>query len=897
MTSASTAPTSHTAESRRANPNHRPALDGIRALAVVSVMLYHGTVGWMRGGFLGVDVFFVLSGYLITGLLLREWQRWGSIDLVGFYVRRARRLLPALVLVVMAVAAWAAFVAASDRLGAIRADGLSTLLYVANWRFIAAQQSYFDQFGDPSPFRHMWSLAIEEQYYLFFPLLLIGLLGLAARRRWVLPAGLATLAVASIVAMAMLYDPAGDPSRVYYGTDTRVHELMIGSLLSVVMVRLSQARRDAAAAWAPYAGVPAVVGVVAAFVLLTDQTDWLYRGGFAVVCLVTAGLVASVELAPRGPVAWLLSLPPVVWVGAVSYGLYLWHWPVYIACTPDRTGLDGTALLAFRIAMTAGLATASYYLVEQPIRSGSLSRLPARLGRMVAALALPVALVALLAGTVGATAPGLPPPVDLPVNAAPDGKHSLLIVGDSVGVSLETTFPGEDYPSWYRQGSAQLGCGLAVQYLAFDGKQGDPNETCDDEFENWRNTVARAKPQAVLLSMGAWEVFDHVVDGRILTATSREYADYLTGRLTEATKILTAGGAHLFIPDLACYGQPSAELQGVDIAGIRNDPDRIAAVNDVLYGFARAHPDQVTVIRVSDWLCPDGVYQDEIDGVRVRYDGVHYSSPKEGGDQGGATAWRQVLMPAIERDASKAPSGSAAMSEPSGSSVRVMLIGDSVPLGLTERFPADDHPNLALHVLSQLGCSGFAVPSVVDGSEQPFQETCLPWQDAIPSKVAEFAPDVAVAFVGIGEQFDKRIDGHVVKFGTAEHDTWLTEQLTARVDLLREAGADVVLPTVPCHDVADTGLSKNAKIINDDDRVRRNNEIIKQVAQSYAGERGPAVRVFDLYDALCADGYADEIDGVTLHEDGLHFSLDGARYVWRLLAQAVRDVHKGSAAG
>jgi len=646
MTSASPAastPFSHTAESRRANPNHRPALDGVRALAVVAVMLYHGVVSWAGGGFLGVDVFFVLSGYLITTLLLREWQRWGSIDLVGFYVRRARRLLPALVLVVMAVAAWAAFAAASDRLGAIRADGLSTLLYVANWRFIIAQQSYFDQFGDPSPFRHMWSLAIEEQYYLFFPLLLIGLLRLAGRRRWVLPAGLAALAAASVLATAMLYDPAGDPSRVYYGTDTRVHELMIGSLLAVVMVRLSQARRDSAARWAPYVGIPALVGVLTAFLVLTDQTAWLYRGGFAVVCLITAALVASIELAPRGPVAWLLSLPPVVWVGAVSYGLYLWHWPLYVALTPDRTGLDGTALLLLRMGTTTVVATASYYLVERPVRNGSLRKLPARLGRILAGLAMPAALAGLIVGTAGAVSPPLAESPFGP-RAPAAGKTSLLVVGDSVGLSLVDSFPNSNFPDVDVQSSVKLGCGLAVQYLAFGDTKGSPNPECDNIFDDWSNAVAAAKPSDVVLSMGAWEVFDHVIDGNIVSENSSEYADYLSSQLDRALEALTAEGAHLFIPNVPCFDQPSYRLNGSDdIAPIRNDPSRAAAVNVVLDDFAIGHPDTVTVIDGSSWLCPGGQYEAERDDVELRYDGVHFTK------EGGSLYWRQLLMPAIEQ--------------------------------------------------------------------------------------------------------------------------------------------------------------------------------------------------------------------------------------------------------
>jgi len=866
-TGAVTAPASHSSESRRANPNHRPALDGIRALAVVAVLLYHGVVSWAGGGFLGVDVFFVLSGYLITTLLLNEWRRWGSIDLVGFYVRRARRLLPALVLVVMAVAAWAALVAASDRLGAIRADGLSTLLYVANWRFIFAQQSYFDQFGDPSPFRHMWSLAIEEQYYLLFPLLLISLLRLAARRRWVLPVALTALAGASILAMAALYDPTGDPSRVYYGTDTRVHELMIGSLLAVVLTRLSQSRRAAAARLAPYVGIPALVGVLTAFLVLTDQSAWLYRGGFAVVCLVTALLVASVELAPRGPVAWLLSLPPVVWVGAVSYGLYLWHWPIYIACTPDRTGLDGIALLLLRLGTTAVVATASYYLVEQPIRRGSLARVPAGLGRAIGVLGIPAALAALVVGTLGATAP--------PLEASPfgpgpvaAGKQSLLIVGDSVGDSLVMSFPQQTYPNWSVQGSTILGCGLGSHQLAFKGTKGLDNPRCDATFGNWERAVAKAKPQAVLLSIGAWEVFDHVIDGKIQGVTTAAYTRYLKARLTQAYQILTSGGAHLFIPNVPCFAEPRKGEVRDNFADIRNEPERGEAVNEVINTFAANHKD-TTVIDDASWLCPGGENEKTKNGVEIRYDGVHYSVP------GGAMAWGAVYMPAV-------------LGQPTDNRLRVLLVGDSVPLGLFERFPADSYPDLLVRDSTQLGCSSFAAPSVVDGEDQKFPDNCEPWQEQIPATIKAVKPEVGVVFVGIGEQFDKRVDGDVLEFGTPEHEAWLEAQLTQRIDLFRSAGVPVVLPTVTCHKVPDAGLNAGASIINDDGRVTANNALIQKVADSYAGSDGPRVTVLDLYSRLCSDGYQEEVEGVTLREDGLHFSDDGAAFIWTLLAPQVR---------
>ena len=222
---------------------HQPALDGLRAVAVLAVIAYHLGYGWARGGYLGVDTFFVLSGYLITSLLVVEFNGARRIDLRAFWARRARRLLPALLLVLGAVTVWAALVLRPDQLGSLRGDGLATLFYGANWRFVASGQSYFDVFSAASPLRHAWSLAIEEQFYLVWPLIAFACLRLARGRTRLLGAFCIAGAAGSIVLMASLYDPA-DPSRAYYGTDTRAHALLIGALLAVVLHR----RRRAAGA-------------------------------------------------------------------------------------------------------------------------------------------------------------------------------------------------------------------------------------------------------------------------------------------------------------------------------------------------------------------------------------------------------------------------------------------------------------------------------------------------------------------------------------------------------------------------------------------------------------------------------------------------------------------------
>ena len=213
---------------------YRPGLDGLRALAVAAVILYHGQVSWAKGGFLGVDVFFVLSGFLITSLLLTEHEKTGRIGLTAFWSRRARRLLPALFLVLAAVALYAVVWAQPSELGTIRGDGLASLLYVSNWKFIYTGASYFQAFQSPSPLTHTWSLAIEEQWYLLWPLAVILMMRVFRGNRKTMTAAIVGLALASATLMAVLFHPGSDPSRVYYGTDTRSQALLVGAALAAL---------------------------------------------------------------------------------------------------------------------------------------------------------------------------------------------------------------------------------------------------------------------------------------------------------------------------------------------------------------------------------------------------------------------------------------------------------------------------------------------------------------------------------------------------------------------------------------------------------------------------------------------------------------------------------------
>jgi peptidoglycan/LPS O-acetylase OafA/YrhL len=358
------------------------------------VLLYHADLAWIPGGFLGVEVFFVISGYLITALLLAEWRQRGRIDLKTFWLRRARRLLPALYVLLVVSLAFAVVFLPGEVAG-LRGDVLAAFGYVTNWYLIFGQESYFEAVGRPSLLQHLWSLAVEEQFYLIWPpILALGLCFGATRLR---QRRLLTVvifgAVASAVAMALLYTPGADPSRIYYGTDTRATGLLCGTALAFlwspgVRHRPSETRRALAGrgrfrrrwGWtAPLLldilGVAALGGLVWFCLHLGEFQPFLYRGGFALVGLATTATIMAVVHPYTLVGARLLGSAPLRWVGVRSYGIYLWHWPVFMVTRPELdVPFDGLYLLGLRLAATVILADLSYRYIETPIRRGALER-------------------------------------------------------------------------------------------------------------------------------------------------------------------------------------------------------------------------------------------------------------------------------------------------------------------------------------------------------------------------------------------------------------------------------------------------------------------------------------------------------------------------------------------
>ena len=385
---------------------HLPALDGVRALAIAGVVAYHLGAGWARGGYLGVDLFFVLSGFLITSLLFEEQLATRRIALGQFWLRRARRLLPGLLLLLLALAlaaATGALVAGTDMAG-LRGDALSTLAYVANWHQLLAGQSYFAQFTSPSPLQHTWSLAIEEQFYLLWPLALVALSWRSLRAGRSARAPMLTLALGGALAsatwMGWLAAHGASLDRLYYGTDTRAFELLAGAALA--LWRSGRLQPDGAPRRAWHLG--AVAGLALTGVLWATAGGpagpprVMFEGGMA-LAVVCAVVLVDGACDSASPLARLLSVSPLRALGRISYSLYLWHWPIITEMTSTRLGFGGAGLVLVRLATMTTLSTASYVFVERPLRAWRA----VNWHRLARAVLAPAAMVVTAAATIAAT--------------------------------------------------------------------------------------------------------------------------------------------------------------------------------------------------------------------------------------------------------------------------------------------------------------------------------------------------------------------------------------------------------------------------------------------------------------------------------------------------------------
>ncbi|WP_207549141.1 acyltransferase family protein [Mycolicibacterium peregrinum] len=639
------------AASRRRRASIRrdiPALDGIRAIAVALVLAGHGGVPGVAGGFIGVDVFFVLSGFLITSLLLDEFRRTERIDLKGFWIRRAKRLLPAIVLMTLAVVI-ARPLFPSEAVTSLREDAVGAFFWMANWVFVAADTDYFSQGATPSPLQHTWSLAVEEQYYLLWPLLVLAAALLVRRRST--GAVRAVVFVLSVLGMAgsaaaaiWMSGDTGELNRVYFGTDTRAQALLIGAAAAALLVRdwsaltvsgtLIRTRWRRWVAWTlPVIGI-AVLALAAH--LATGSADEFHHGLLIAVAVGAVLVVAPVALDQDGYVARALAWFPLVTLGVISYGVYLWHWPIFLILNGERTGLSGWSLLALRCAVTIAVSWVSWWAIEQPVRHWRPQHVP--MLRLAAATVATAAVVTMTFVPVGVpTRPAGPDvmaaaaseqdigaeravPVG-PPPALPPGTQTVAVFGDSVAWTLMRYLPAT--PGFHFSDYTTIGCGIARggPYRSA-GETLNQKPECDSWPERWAQRIAHDRPQTVLLMIGRWEVVDRTWKGRWTHVGNDAYDAYLKGELQRALDILSSTGARVVVTT-APYNRRGERSDGTLYP--EDQPGRVQAWNTMLRNVVGQRPN-VSVLDFNAKLNPDGKYTAKIDGVRMRSDGVHPTS-------------------------------------------------------------------------------------------------------------------------------------------------------------------------------------------------------------------------------------------------------------------------------
>jgi peptidoglycan/LPS O-acetylase OafA/YrhL len=614
--------------------------------------MFHGGISWLPGGYFGVDTFFVLSGFLITALLLSEHQRSGRIRLGDFWARRARRLLPALFLMLVTVVLFTRLFLPAGSYPSLRGDVFSAAFYVANWHFIAQGANYFAATGPPSPVTHTWSLAVEEQFYLVWPILVVGAFALFRRVAavfWLAVAG--TLASAAL--MGVLFAHGANVNRVYYGTDTRAQSILLGAALAAALAwcrqrglldRLSVEQRLAFL-------LIGVAGFLIDAVLWTNlrgTQSFLFEGGFLLAALGTAAVLLSVIAVPGTPLARYLSWWPLLWLGRISYGVYLWHFPIFLWVDTARTGLGGGELFVLRVAITLVVAAASYYWVELPIRRGRLTR--GRIARLVTPAAVgTVAIVAAVGTSAVSSSSGLAiaPPAGHGAAAAATGtgaaatqgatdsqtspSERMLLVGDSMSQTLGNGIEGATAQKYGLtvDNSGTPNCSLAVgAFQIQDNPPEEPSQPCQQSplnpgwLSDWSHEVRQFQPQ-VSVFLARLDIMNRQFDGQWVHIGDPAYDTYLEGQMTTAIQVLSAGGGKVVFLTTPYYDtgeQPNGQPWPED------DPARVDQYNAMLRHVAAQHPGVAYVLDLNKIADPERHFQPVIDGVPVRYtDGIHWT--------------------------------------------------------------------------------------------------------------------------------------------------------------------------------------------------------------------------------------------------------------------------------
>ena len=866
------------------------------------MVLFHGGFSWMTGGYLGVSTFFTLSGFLITALLLVERSATDSVDLRRFWTRRFRRLMPAALAALGVATLFGVTAADAIQRRNLAGDVTASLLDLANWRFIVSGQEYADLFGAPSPVLHFWSLAIEEQFYLLYPLLAWVAFRVLRVSRPVFAAVLTALIAASI---GLTLFAGFTPDRIYLGTDTRSAELLIGALLATLIYHrpVTTALVHGPRTRPIVAGLGALALAICAVMWVTvpQESGWLYRGGFPAYALLSS-LIVLAAIVPIGPVRWLLSLRWLRALGAISYGVYLYHWPVFLWLSPERTGLADAPLLVPRLAVTGALALLSYRFLEAPVRRGSplFGVRPVRL--------VPVAAGALVVVTLVVTIQTPPPVIDFDqaaaeletLSALPDGvdgvdaaalggpgddgvavtaepppppvtvlgqppRPRLAIFGDSTammtGLGLLWNNASSDRMDIVR-GDPELGCGVGRGGEYRSGADYKVlSERCNSWEQRWAETIDAGQPNVAVVQIGPWDVGDRRLPGDDQWRSFGDpvYDAYFLDEMTAAVDTLSADGAQvvwLTSPQVGAGTLGDAQ----QIRGVAALPERTTRLNELIAELPSRRPGKVSVVDLAGWLATTG------EDVRLRPDGVHFS--KETAIEVAGRWLEQAVIDsfeatwtAAERErlarADAARTTILVLGDPAAAGIADALASWGASTGLVEVVTIGQPPCGVLPTTSRRGPTSAVEPTPLDCDQVQYG-----WMQ---SAVAAQA-DVILVAPSIWDLTDVAFDGGpLVAPGDPAYDERAAAELGELNRALRRAAPSVVWLAPPVLTWHGDG-ARGAAI--DPDRSTQYADLLTTITEAVPGSSVvDLVPVVDAGPPLTADG-ASAVDGFVIEPAG-----------------------------
>lgn len=884
---------------------HEPALDGLRAFCLTAVLFYHARFEWAAGSFLGMPVFFVLSGFLIMWQLLPKLSSATTFGYANFMGRRFRRLMPGIwltlggAIVLAYLGLWH-----QEQLEALRSDVLASLAGLTNWYFITADRSYGDLFVAPSPLEHFWSLAIELQFYVTFPVVCIAVVSLIRQKATttILKTLAAVITVGAVVSMAANWWLSRNVGidRAYFGTDTRFSELAVGALLATLLAYRPQLWGFRKSKWAQIIGTVGLGVLMWVFVVANLRSETIYPFGFTGVAVLTALImVASLE---RGPVNTLFSLAPLRRIGTLSFGIYLFHWPIFLLVSYESTGLSPAPLFVLRLVITYALAELSFRFYENPLRIGSMLRGT----RFVAVGVVAIALLGALtlhptdrtADPVDKPAPLLPP---TSTTTLPEPELDVLLVGDEVASEFASGLNGHNRITYHSAVAPSCGYVVGGWVTMPTGVERD-EERCWDALTTWQHQIDSAEVDAVIMVPTRRDMTDRLLTAqdKWLNIHSSRLQEFLHVELLSTFRTLLVNQNVAAIATMPVMNNQLSELpiapqlntenpeeNALEILQFgalaelapptgfaENDPIRTETINTVMNNVATEL--DVGVLPLFDWVneFPNGPLDLE---WRPNGVGLSETAGEFLAEKFDVFIRDKLLVSPITLTQAVAPELAEVPPTPEfpplrvaqlGREIRVAVVGDSVAAGIGEGIVRSDAaPNMRISFGTRYGCpiargGYFRFMREVD----EFSPDCE-WNDRFANLVVQEQPHVVVISSGVWEVVDRRLPGDVEfrHLGSELLDNYFLAELVSAIDLVASQGANVVLLTQPPHEV---GLRAGYSGLPESDptRIYRLNELLYR-AQSLRPDR---VNVID-FAAHVRAVEGQQVDPQS-RPDGLHFS-------------------------